>query len=136
MEYGKWLIDTAAKACGGSRYALSQTTKIPEQNLSAVYLGKRQFPLAWVVPLAELAGVDPSKAWAEVTAERARKKPLGSGFYSLGVAAVTLLVQMSNVCGVDSIRIVSTRGRSLSIRTRWPGLFGSSSRRVREAVPG
>jgi len=73
MSYGLTLIDKAAKRCGGSRYALSQATGIPQSTLSAVVNGKRSFPLSWCLRLATIAGVDPGEALRKLDAERRNK---------------------------------------------------------------
>lgn len=70
MGYSASLLRRAVKAAGGSRYALSKLTDLPESHLSEVWHGKRRVPAAWVLPLAKVAGVDPADAMERHARER------------------------------------------------------------------
>jgi hypothetical protein len=91
MEYGKWLIDKAAKLCG-SRYALAKELEVDEGNLSRY--AKKGPPIEWIPRLAEIAGVEPGQAVLRVLAERAdaKKPPLKvAGFGQLSALGYTIL---------------------------------------------
>lgn len=94
MEYGKLLIDKAAKICG-SRYKLAQRMGVSESNLGSVVAGRRGLPVEWVPELAEIAGEDPREALAWCVAEKlpegSRGRALLGGVCRTGVAAMLLL---------------------------------------------
>lgn len=73
MTYGKTLLDKAAEKAG-SRYALAKITGIAESGLSRAATGERDVPAAWVLPLAQIAGVNPTAAMEAWSQERAQKK--------------------------------------------------------------
>ncbi len=75
MSYAKNLLDRAT-ATAGSRYALAKLTGLNESDLSKAANGKRGVPAAWVLPLARVAGVDPTEAMEFWDMDRAEKKRL------------------------------------------------------------
>lgn len=130
MEYGRLLIDAAAKVCG-SRYALAKRLGLNESNLAQVYAGRRKMPVEWVGPMAVIAGFEPGEATLRVLAERGAGKPplAGMAAAAAGGVATLLFSYASSVSQrpeilsaltacVDCLRIVSTTGRRLFIRAR------------------
>jgi len=93
MEYGKTLIDKAAKVCG-TAYKLHKETGFPQSHISEIKNGKRTLPLEWVPVLAEIAGVNARDAVAEVLAEKmpegSRARAILGGVRAAGVAAMLL----------------------------------------------
>lgn len=144
MEYGKLLIDKAAKICG-SRYKLAQRLGVSESNLGSVVAGRRGLPVEWVPELAEIVGEDPREALAWCVAEKlpegSRGRALLGGVYRTGVVAMLLECivlgqpQPSNAYEVGRANSTSYTSwniwrtvRRLFFRTRGIGAGGPAAR--------
>ena len=97
MEYGKSLIDRAAKVCGGYS-ALADRMGIPLPNLSLMKAGKRAISPATAAELADIAGDDAREAAIAAIIEGAKgtrresvlRDILGKAL-AAGVAAVLVI---------------------------------------------
>lgn len=126
MAYGKDLLDKAA-AKAGSRYALAKQTGIAESGLSRAANGERDVPASWVLPLAQIAGVDPIKAMEQWTRERAAKKKARQD-----VAGRVGNVDEAGGKGPASLTQYASyllRAVVLSIRTRHPSQYAANGLR-------
>ena len=121
MNFVVSLIDAAVKMCEPpSRYELAKRLNVHEQNLHAVYKGRRPMPMAWVPTIANLARIDAGQAVLRVLAERAgAKKPpakvagfarLSGLYYAMAtMAGVSLTPEFLTLASgwLDALRIVS-----------------------------